>query len=131
MIKLSGEVGYTVTLEVEVVHVDIQTLAVVDIKLLLGVLQKEGGLSDTSRTFDANEPVAPVDFVHQGAAYWCVGMLDEISVRPEKSLHLLSDLFRFPKKVVQRYTFFANLQTLSSKISFFLCIFAPKSRNYG
>ena len=92
MIELSGKVGDTVSLEVEVVHVDIQTLAVVDIELLLGVLQQEGGLSDTSCALDADEAVAPVDLIHQGATNGCVGMLHEVSVCTEKSLHCL-DLF--------------------------------------
>ena len=95
VIELSCKVGNAVALKIEVVHVDIQTLAVIDIKLLLGILEQEGGLSDTSRTLDADETVAPVDLIHKGATDWCVGMLHEISVRSEKSLHLLPDLLRY------------------------------------
>ena len=92
MIELSGKVGYAMSLEVEVVHVDVQTLAVVDIKLLLGVLQQEGGFPDAPRTLDADKAVAPVDLIHKGATNGCIRMLHEVSVRPKKSLHCL-DLF--------------------------------------
>jgi hypothetical protein len=81
------------SLEVEVVHVDIQTLAIVDIKMLFGVLQQEGGFSDTSGAFDANQSVAPVNLVHEGATNWCIDMLHKVSMCPEKSLHYAIDLF--------------------------------------
>ena len=89
MIELSGKVGNTVSLKVEVVHVDIQTLTVVDIKLLLGVLEEESGLSDATRTLDTNQSVAPIDLIHQGTTNRSIGMLNEISMCPEKCLHCL------------------------------------------
>ena len=93
VIELSGKVGNTVTLEIEVVHVDIQTLAVVDIKLLLGVLQQEGGFSNASGAFNTNQTVVPVDLVHKGSTNWCIDMLHKVSMCPEKSLHYAIDLF--------------------------------------
>jgi hypothetical protein len=93
MIELTGKVGYAVPLEVEIVHVDIQTLAVADIKLLLCILKQECGLSDTTGTLDADEPVVPVDLVHEITTNRCVDMLYEVSMCPEKSFHLPLNCF--------------------------------------
>ena len=107
MIELSSKISYTMTLKIEIVHVDIQTLTVVDIKLLLGVLKQEGGLSNAPGTLDANQSVTPVNLVHKGSTNWCIGMFHEISVCPEKRFHLP----RFVLKRVQRYYFFLKLQS--------------------
>jgi len=81
------------TLKIEVIHVDVQTLAVVDIKVLLGILEEECGLSHTSGTLDADEPVVPVDLVHEITANRCVDMLYEVSMCPKESFHLPFELF--------------------------------------
>jgi hypothetical protein len=88
MIEFTCEVCNAVSLKVEIVHVDIQTLTVVNIKLLSGVLQQEGGFSNTSGALDANQPVVPVDLVHKGSTNWCIDMLHKVPMCPEKSLHL-------------------------------------------
>ena len=87
LVEFAGKVGNAMSLEVEVVHVDIQTLLVEYIKMLFSVLEEEGGLSDAACTFDADHTVAPVDLVHKGATYWSVDMLDKVSMRPEESFH--------------------------------------------
>ena len=74
-------------LKVEVVHIDIQTLFVLCIKVFFGILQEKGRLSNTTRSFDTDHAITPVDLIHEGASHWCVGMLDKVSVRPEKSFH--------------------------------------------
>jgi hypothetical protein len=53
-------------------------------------------------------------------------MLYEISVRPEKSFHSCLICFRLLLKVVQRYTFYIKLQSLTCKISKKNSNFAPK-----
>ena len=87
LIELISKLRNTVTLEIEIVHVDIQTLTVVDIKLFFSVLKEEGGLSDATRALNADHAVAPVNLIHEGAANWCINMLYKVSVRPEKSFH--------------------------------------------
>ena len=93
MIELSGKVGNAVSLEVEVVHVDVQTLTVADIEVLLGILEEECGLSNTSGALNAYEPVVPVDLVHESTANRCIDMLYEVSMCPEKSFHLPLNCF--------------------------------------
>ena len=88
MIELSCKVGNAVTLEVKVVHVDVQTLTVADIEILLGILKEECGLSYTSGALDAYEPVVPVNLVHESTANRCIDMLYKVSMCPEKSFHL-------------------------------------------
>ena len=48
--EVFGKFSNTQTLEVEVVHIDIQTTAVGRSKLLFSVLQEEGGLADAPCT---------------------------------------------------------------------------------
>ena len=86
-IELISELCNTMSLELEVVHVDIQTLAVVDIKSVFSVWQEEGGFSNAARALDADHAIAPVYLIHEGAANWCIYMLYKISVRPEKCFH--------------------------------------------
>ena len=87
LIEIARKLRDAVALEVEVVHVDIQALLVLYIKVLFGILQEEGGLSDAARSLDTDHAITPVDLIHKGASHWCVGMLDKVSVRPEKSFH--------------------------------------------
>ena len=87
LVELAGKVGNTAPLEVEVVHVHVEALAVAHIEILLGVLQKECGFSYAPRTFDANHTVAPVDFVHKASTNWCVSMLHKIRVCAKESFH--------------------------------------------
>jgi hypothetical protein len=86
-VETACKFGDSLTLKKEIVHVDIQALFVEYIKMLFGILQQESGLTDTSRTFYTYHTVAPVDLINQGASYWCIGMLDKVSVSPEKSFH--------------------------------------------
>ena len=88
-VETAGEVGYAEALKVEVVHVDIQTLLVEYIEMVFGILQEESGFADSTSALDANHAVIPVDLVHQSATDRCVDVLNEVSVGPEKSFHLL------------------------------------------
>ena len=86
-VEVACEIGDTLSLEVEVVHVDIQALFVEYIEVFFGILQEECGLSDPTRTFDTDHAVVPVDLIHENATNWSIDVLNEVSVRPEKSFH--------------------------------------------
>ena len=88
MIEVACEIGYTTSLEIEIVHVDVETLSVLCVEVSLGVLKEEGGFAHATRTFYTYHAIAPVNLIHKGAMYWCIDMLHKVSVRPEKSLHL-------------------------------------------
>ena len=75
------------TLEIEIVHVDIQTTVVVGRKVFLGILQQECSLAHTPCSFDANHPVVPVDFVHQDSSYRGIGMFYQIGMGAKKGFH--------------------------------------------
>lgn len=64
VVEIGSKVGNASSLKIEVVHIHIEALAVVGLEVLLGILQQECGLSHTSRTLNANQTVAPVNFVH-------------------------------------------------------------------
>ena len=78
--KLTGKVGDAASLEIEVVHVDIQTSVVVAAEMFLGVLQQESRLSHATCALNANEPVGPVYLVHEDAANWGVGVLHQVGM---------------------------------------------------
>ena len=80
MVKLTCKVCNTTTLEVEVVHVDIQTLLVVDIKALLGILKQKGRLANATGTFYTYHTVRPVNLVHEDTTDRSVDMLNKIAV---------------------------------------------------
>ena len=87
MIEVARKVGNATPLKIEVVHVDVEALPVLRVEVPFGVLKEKCCLADTSRTFYTNHAVVPVDLIHKGAMDWCIDVLHEVSVRPEKSLH--------------------------------------------
>ena len=76
--KLTGKLRDAFLLKVEVVHIDIEALPIINSELLLGILEEECGLSYTSRTLDADHAVIPVDLVHKDSSNRRIGMLDEV-----------------------------------------------------
>lgn len=82
--ELTGEVSQTSALEIEIVHINVQTLTRAYIKILLGILQEKGGLADATSAFDAYERLLPVYFIHEGAAHVQVRVLNEIGVCSEE-----------------------------------------------
>ena len=86
-VELTGKVGDATPLEVEVVHVDVETLAVSDTEVLLGVLQQEGCLTHTASALDANQAVVPVYLIHEGSTNWRVNVFHQIRMRAEESVH--------------------------------------------
>ena len=67
--KVPGEFCNTFTLEIKVVHVDIEASPIVCAKLFLGILQQKCGLSYTACPFNANHATVPVNLIHKGATY--------------------------------------------------------------
>ena len=104
VVEVACEIGDAPFLEVEVVHVDVEALPVVEVEVLFCVLQQECGLSDASRAFDANHTMAPVDLIHESATNWSIRMFHQISMRSEESFHT-SDLFccRLPLRVADDF----------------------------
>ena len=86
--ELARKLADGLALEVEVIHVDVQTLAVVCSVVLASILQQERGLAHTAAPLDADEAVGPVYLVHQGPAHTLRGVLHEIGVSPEESFHV-------------------------------------------
>ena len=77
---MHGEVHDAVSLEIEAVEVDIETLTQLGVKVLLGILQEEGSPSHATRAFDANHAIAPVYRIHQRAAHGSIEMLHQVGV---------------------------------------------------
>jgi hypothetical protein len=88
MIEVARKVGNATPLKIEIVHVDVEALPVLRVEVSLGVLKEKSGFADTARAFYTNHAVVPVNLIHKGAMDWCIDVLHEVSVRPEKSLHL-------------------------------------------
>ena len=95
--KVACKVCDSSALEIEIVHIHIQALAVSRAKVLFGILEKECRLAYTACSLNANHTVAPVYFVHQGASYWCVRMLYEVCMCSEEcffhEFNIVSKLF--------------------------------------
>ena len=92
--ELAGKVGNAVPLEVEVVHVDVQALAVVQTESLLGILQQESRLAHATGSLDAYHAVVPVDFVHQQATYRGIDVFYQVAMRSKKSFHIVGYCFQ-------------------------------------
>ena len=88
-VEFTRKLTETLTLEVKVVHVDVQALTVNDTEVLTRVLQKECGLTHTARSPDADQSVIPVDLIHKGPPDRSLSMLHEVGVCLEKGFHLL------------------------------------------
>ena len=111
--------------EVEVVHIDVETSAVIGTVLFKRILQQESSFSDTSTTLDANQAVAPINLVDKFTAYWRINMLHQILVCSVKRLHCYILLqFIICSFAVQIYKKIFDLQSkISKKIVKFLYFF--------
>src|SRR5574344_2519542 len=87
VIEFSCKICNASLLKIEIVHVDIETLAVLNVEFLFCILQQEGCLSDTTRSLDAYQAVVPVDFVHEDSANGCVRVLNQISMCSKECFH--------------------------------------------
>ena len=87
MVELPSKVGNAAFLKVEVVHVDVETLPVLNVEMLLRVLEQEGGLSNTACALDAYQAVVPVDFIHQDSTNRGVRMLNQIAMCTKECFH--------------------------------------------
>ena len=78
--KVAGEVNEFPSLEVEGVHVGIETLTHARIEVVLGIREEELCATYAAGSADADQSVAPVDRIHERTAYGRVGVLDEVGV---------------------------------------------------
>jgi len=117
--ELTGKVGKAPPLEVEIVHIDIETTRVVGSKVLLGILQEKSGFANTTGAFDAYEPMAPVYLIHQRAPNGSVGMLYKICVSAEECIHQQM-VFESSLNFCKVTTYFLLLQTALYNFSFFV-----------
>lgn len=87
--KPAREINEGVLGKIEVVEIDIErSLAEFGVggAQFLGVVEQEVGFSDASSALDGNQPVVPIDLVHQHASSGHLHMLDKIIVCFIKSL---------------------------------------------
>ena len=94
-VELPGKLLDAMLLEIEVVHVHIEALAVARAKVLVGVLKEEGGFSHTTSALDAYQAGIPVYLVHQVATNWRGGVLHKVGVSAEKGFHIGRLVFSF------------------------------------
>ena len=78
LIKRSCKVGNASSLEIEVVHVEIEAFAVVRVEMFLGILEQEGGFTHTTSSLDADHAVVPVYLVHEKTANGRIDMLHKV-----------------------------------------------------
>lgn len=95
-LELPGKVCQAVGREIEIVHVD-KEAGTVGPELLLGILQQESRLAHSARSLDADEPVVPVNLVHEVAADRGIGMLHKIGVCTVEYFHGASFMIRATK----------------------------------
>ena len=96
--------------EIEIVHVNIQARTVRTV-FLLGVLEQESRFSNTSCSLDANQPILPVNLIHQDTSDGSLYVFHEILMCPVKSFHFftynldakIQKLFHFAKWSLQNY----------------------------
>ena len=77
--KLAREINEGVLGKIEVVEIDIErSLAEFGVggTQFLGVVEQEVGFADASSALDGDEPIVPIDLVHQHASSGHLHMLD-------------------------------------------------------
>ena len=77
-VELSGKVTYTLPLEIEVVHVHVETSSVIGTELLFSILQQESRLPHSARTFYSYHTCTPIHLVHQDTAHGSIAVLHQI-----------------------------------------------------
>jgi len=87
VVEVARKVGDASTLEVEVVHVDIEALAILEREILLGILQEEGRLPYSTRALNAYQTAVPINLIHQQTTNRSIHMLDEIAVGAKECFH--------------------------------------------
>ena len=78
--KVAGEVNKFPSLEVEGVHIGIETLSHARIEVVLGIREEELSAPHTAGSANADQPVTPVDRIHERAPNGSIGVLYEIGV---------------------------------------------------
>lgn len=87
LLELRDELTQSVGVEVEVVHIDVETTTVVWTILLESILQQECSLTYTSATLNADQAATPINLVYKLATYRRVDVLYQILMSSIKCLH--------------------------------------------
>src|SRR3712207_9314301 len=87
--EFSGKLGYAFPLEIEIIHVDVQTSSIRSAIFLFGILQEESRLANASGAFDTYHVVVPINLIHEVATDLSVGVLNQIGVSPKKGFHIV------------------------------------------
>ena len=82
--ELCSELHQIVVLEEEVVHVDVETLALPQREVLPSVLEQQRGLTYTSETQNADKAVVPVNFINKLTAHRGADALYKVLMSTEK-----------------------------------------------
>ena len=69
LLEVSHKLAQSVCVEVEVVHVNVETTTVIRTILLECILQQEGSFAYTTAALDTDQAAAPVNLVNQSTAY--------------------------------------------------------------
>ena len=78
--EVAGEVHEFPSLEVEGVHVGVETLSHAGIEVVLGIREEELCAAYSAGSANADQPVTPVDRIHERAPNGSIGVLYEIGV---------------------------------------------------
>lgn len=92
LLEIGNKLPQRVSVEVEMIHVDVKTPVIVRAVFFQGILKKECGLAYTTTALDADETATPVDFVDERTTYRTVHVLHEVLVCSKESLHYNKDL---------------------------------------
>ena len=85
--EIARKIHQLTSLEVERVHVHIETLTQARVKILFGIGEQKGSASHSSGTTNTNQSIAPIDGVHQSSTHRGAGMLNEVGMGLKKGLH--------------------------------------------
>jgi hypothetical protein len=72
--------------KVEIVHIN-EEAGTVGSEFLFGVLQQKRGFAYTTRSFNTDKTVVPVDLIHEVTANGGIGMLNKIGVCAVECFH--------------------------------------------
>jgi len=72
--------------KVKMVEVDVKT-GTIGTETLPGIIEQEGGFAYATTTFYPDEPMIPVDFIHQLTAYVRMHMFHQVSMCAIETFH--------------------------------------------
>ena len=88
--KIPSKIGNAAPLEIEIIHIHIEALAIIGSEPFFGILQDKSGLPNATRAFNTDQPIIPIDFIHQLSPDRCTGVINQVRVCAKESiLHIL------------------------------------------